>query len=137
MSTWRNLQRTVDRIVDTHFAEPCEIHPWVVTSRYSSLGGPDHSRPILKTTAIFAQPGAAVSGEGGTQGGGMSTRVVMQDVWTSITLDKLGRDVNMYRTGDRIYFPEREEWHEIVWVDLSATDRPNIHMVRIMDANAP
>ena len=65
-----------------------------------------------------------------------STRIVTQDVWLSITLDKLG-GLNLWRTDDKVFFPERKQWYSISWIDQSATDRPNIHLTRIQDANAP
>ena len=58
--------------------------PWKVAT-YSGTGRPDPARAAIDTIGICVRPGATVSGEGGTQGANLNMRMVMQDMWLSIT----------------------------------------------------
>lgn len=129
MSIWKALETRMDKLVDRQFAEPVELHPWRKGS-YSSGGEADDTRAVIKTQGIYVMPGAAISGEGGTQGAGLNTRVVTQDVWLSIIEDYTGNLAD-WKMHDRVYFPERGEWFEIAYTDPSATNRPNIHLLRL------
>ena len=135
MSIWKSLELKMDKIVDRQFAEPVEFHPYTKAS-YSDPGSPDPARSILKTTGIYVNPGAAITGEGGTQGANLNFRLVMQDCWISIIGDYTSSVYNWVR-GDRVYLPERGEWWEITYIDLSPTNRPNIHLVRLQIADVP
>ncbi len=132
MSGWRSIQRRMDALVDRQFSEPVELHPWTggaddATGRTS---GPDPDRAVLYTTAIYVVPGARATGEGGTRASGMALAAVTSEEWISITADKLG-DPSMWNARDRVYLPERNQWHEISNVVPSATDRYNVNLVRI------
>lgn len=130
MSIWKALELKMDKIVDRQFGEPVEFHPWK-KGTYSSKGVPDPDRAVIKTTGMYVNPGAAITGEGGTQGANLNFRLVMQDCWISIIDDYVNSKA--WVRGDRVYLPERGEWWEITYADPSPTNRPNIHLVRIQD----
>lgn len=136
MSIWKALERKMDAIVDQQFAEPVEIHPWkkASTGGYSNPGAPDPDRPVLNITGIYVNPGASITGEGGTQGANLNVRMVTQDVWLSVIEDYIG-DVKLIKPPDRVFFPERGEWFEVAYSDPSATNRPNIHLIRLQDSS--
>jgi len=129
-NNWDGLRATVDGIVDNIFGEPVEFHPTLnSTNDYEDMTGPDPSRPVIKTTGILVNKGAATTGEGGTEGGGMSARVAVEDVWLSITDDKFDYRLNK---DDRIYFPDRDEWYEFGTLPIPvALHRPNIPLIRV------
>lgn len=128
-SIWQNQERRVDAAVDRQFAEPVELWPWV-KPQYTGEGGPDPARQHLRTYGIFVMPGATATGEGGTVGAGLTTRVVTNDVWFSITEDKI-IDYSYWKEGDRVYLPDRDEWFALTFITPSATGRPNLNLVRI------
>jgi hypothetical protein len=136
-SFWPELQQTTDAIVDEFFGESIEFHPYTTTdSDYEDTAVPDVSRSIVVTTGILVTPGAAITGEGGTQGSGSNVRVVTNAAWISITDDKF--DETMFHKGDRVYFPERLQWNEIAYdPPPSATHRPNIPLLVIEGTDIP
>lgn len=141
-SWWRNAQRRMDAYVDKYFSVAVELHPWMEPGRYSGAGdGPDPSRPVFETRAIVAMPGAAITGEGGTQGAGLDARIVTNNLWLSITEDNLGSSDD-WHVGDRVLvkWPEdknktRDEWYELSYITPSVTDRPNVNLIRIQTSD--
>lgn len=131
MSIWKSFQTRMDAVVDRYFDEPVRLVPWI-GGKYSEPGTFDSTRVIIDTRGIYVQAGAAITGEGGTMGGGMDLRVVTQDVWLSIVDERIVKLRN-WKKGDRVYFSDRNEWFEISWPDTSATGRPNIHLIRLQD----
>ena len=132
-SPWLQQQLQMDAVVDTWWGEPVEIHPWTPGDAVSD-GGPDPDRPVLIDVGIYVRPGARITGEGGTQGAQLSTQIVEEDTWLSIVGDLLG-DPPIYVKGDRVYFPERDVWFEISYFTPSATNRPNVHLIRIQPSS--
>lgn len=134
---WTALQKRVDFIVDGRFAEPVILIPWLGGEDYTpDRQGPDPSRKILITTGMNVTPGAKLIGEsgratGGT-GGGFNTQILEQEVWLSITLDKIG-SIRKWVAYDRVYFVMRDQFYTISYVEGSATLRPNIHLIAAND----
>lgn len=126
-------QQLMDQLVDAWWAEPVEFHPWT-RGDATSEGGPDPDRPVLIDFGAYVRPGARITGEGGTQGAQLSTQIVQQDVWCSITGDKVG-DPSVYGKGDRVYWPERDEWFEVSYIQQSATNRPDFHLIRLQPSS--
>jgi len=128
---WRGYERLVDKMVDAQFGEPVEMHPWSLGG-ISEEGAPDPERSVIKTIGILVMPGAAAIGEGGTVSVGMSTRVVANDVWLSIQEDRLAEaKLPTWKKGDRIFFPDRQEWYEVAYPTPSVTARPQIELTRM------
>lgn len=133
LSPWHALESATDAIVDAQFAEPVEFHPWNGGQHAFGDGFADPTRQILITEAIYVVPGARATGEAGTMAMGLSTRVVTNDEWISISEDNLGDPVH-WQMYDRIYLPERDpsqQWHSITVVMPSATARYNVYTVRL------
>lgn len=128
---FRTLIKEMDVAVDEMFAEPVELHPWLNSDgRYSTSGMADSSRSVLKTMAIYVTPGAAATGERALVGGGIS-HTLEQDVWISIQQELLG-DLSAWQAGDRVYWPERGEYYELLYPPIPhATLRPNVHLTRL------
>lgn len=135
---WTALARQVDYVVDGRFAEPVVLIPWMKgTGIYTPEDeGPDPTRRVVSTTGVFVTPGANLVGESGRatggSGGGFNTQMLEQEVWLSITTDKID-DVTAWREYDRVYFPDRNRFYNISYVEDSATYRPNIHLIRDRD----
>ena len=70
-------------------------------------------------------------GEGGTVGSGLSTRVVANDTWVSFSEHMLGTMLHVWREGDRVYFPDRDQWYTVLYPTPSATARPQIYLARM------
>jgi hypothetical protein len=136
---WTAFQQRVDFIVDNTFSEPVVLIPWEAgTSVYTPVEqGPDPTRQLIVTSGIFVTPGAKLVGESGRatggSGGGFGTQVLEQEVWLSITLANIGGDITAWVAGDRVYFPNRDRFYNISYVEDSATLRPNIHLIREHD----
>src|ERR1017187_2667076 len=136
-SIWRQQQRRVDTLVDQHFSEPIEIHPFTGGTGATGEGGqPDTSRTVLITNAIFVVPGAHATGEGGSRAAGMATKVETSDEWISITEDSLGGDASVWLAYDRVFLKERpvgQQWHTISEVIPSALGRFDLHLIRLVE----
>jgi len=128
---WRGFERLVDKMVDAQFGEPVELHPWT-TATAATEGGPDPAREVLVTWGILVMPGAAALGEGGSVSVGMSTRVVANDTWLSIQEDRLAKArLETWKEGDRVYFPDRDQWFTVLYPTPSVTARPQIELARM------
>ena len=128
---WRGLERYMDAIVDRQFGEPVEMHPWT-EGGISDEGGADPARDIIYIIGILVAPGASATGEGGVVSTGMSHRVVAYDIWLSIQEDQLAKaKLETWQKGDRIYFPDRDQWYTILYPTPSVTARPQIELARM------
>lgn len=128
---WTALEQRLDYIVDGRFAEPVILIPWVkgTTVYITAEEGPDPSRKMLVTTGCYVTPGAAITGEAGRAlGGGFNTQVVEQKVWLSVTLANIG-SITAWQSSDLVFFPMRNKFFNIDYVEDSATLRPNIYLI--------
>lgn len=131
---WRQNQRFMDAHIDLTWGEPFEIHPWV-TEGYTGAGAPDAARTVLKgpkVIGVYMTPGSRVVGETADSVG---QKQVVNECWVSVQQDVLGGDLGYYGEGDRVYFPDRDEWYEILYVAPSATFRPNIMLTRVQEVD--
>lgn len=118
-------------MVDDQWGEPVEIRPWHGAD-VSGEGEPDPNRPVILTDGILVQPGAAAYGEAGAQSTGMAARPVGLNTWLSISQHKLkGFRLADFEEGDRIYFPDRDEWYSVDHPLPSVTARPQLYLVRL------
>jgi hypothetical protein len=128
---WRALERMVDDLVDDQWGEDVEIHPWTGAGIEDS-GGPDASRRAIVTIGILVMPGAAAVGEGGTVSTGMASAPLGASTWLSISTHNLkGIALNDLQEGDRVYFPDRDEWYMIDHPLPSVTARPQVYLNRL------
>lgn len=129
---WRTYEKQLDGVVDQFWAEPVELHPYLVDP-ITSQPTADSTRTIIKTIGVMMRHGAAVTGEGAIMGGQMNIRQVTSDVWLSISEANLQGSVANWKPGDRVYFPDRTanqeaDWYEVEWTAPSATARWDIHL---------
>jgi hypothetical protein len=126
---WRSLQVMADDLVDGQWAEPVEIRPWGPVGMEDD-GAPDPNRPPVITTGVLVMPGAATTGEGA--GSGFESGPVSRQTWLSITEHRLlPMKLHELQQGDRIYFPDRDEWYMVDYPVPSKTARPNIYLTRL------
>jgi hypothetical protein len=128
---WRALERLVDDIVDEQWGEPVELHPFTLPD-VEGESKPDPTRSIVITTGILVMPGAAATGEAGAQSTGLASTPAQMDTWLSISTHNLrGAALHTWIEGDRVYFPDRDEWYTIDHPMPSVTARPQIYLARI------
>ena len=124
----------MDILVDGTFSEPVVLTPWTGGQHATNAGTPDPTRKPISTIGIEVMPGARASGEAGTVGAGLSTRIMTSAVWIAIREDYLGNAMADWKTYDRVYLPERpfgQRWFTIENVEPSATGRFNIKLIRL------
>jgi hypothetical protein len=132
MAGWRNYAQMVDSAVDNIWAEPVELHPFLVDPMTSQPMA-DGTRSVIKTKGVMMRHGSAVTGEGAIMGGSINARQVSSDVWLSISEANLFGTISDWKPGDRVYWPDRTvhneaDWYEINWTAPSATARWDIHL---------
>jgi hypothetical protein len=133
MVMWRGFERMMDRIVDNYFGEPVHMYP-MLPATVSEEGVPDPLRKVIEIVGILVMPGASVTGEGGTIGSGMSTRIVTNDTWLSVQEDQLVKaKLETWQEGDRVYFPDRNLWFTVLYPTPSVTARPQINLARMQN----
>jgi hypothetical protein len=133
MVFWRGPQVMMDSIVDDFWAEPVQIVPWGPVG-IDDDGAPDPDRPALATIGVLVMPGAAATGEAGTGGQGIA-KPLDASTWVSITeYNLLPMKLSDLQQGDRVYFPDREEWYMVDHPMPSKTGRPQIYMSRIQES---
>lgn len=134
-NAWSGLQQWCDAIVDARFAEGVLMIPWADPFGIYVDGeqGPDLTRKIIDTFAVFVSPGASLIGESGrATGGGFDTKLLEDECWISIVKDNIG-SLHNWRAGDRVYLKDRNQWYNISYFAPEATRRPNFHLIQIND----
>lgn len=117
----------VDEEVDRVFGEPVVLKPMKGVSGGYRDRVPDESRQPLIARGIFDQTRGAVEQTGG---GAMHSQATV-DTSLSIRIEPV-RQVSL-RKGDRVYFPERDETHEVTFIHDDPGGRPDVHMVRVIE----
>jgi hypothetical protein len=131
MVVWRGYERMMDRIVDGYFGEPVEMYPYTKATA-ATEGEPDSTRSVIKITGVLVSPGASAIGESGVVSAGLNTRVVGMDKWLSVQEDQLeAARLETWQEGDRVYFPDRNEWYTVLYATPSTTARPQIELARM------
>jgi len=134
MVFWRGPQVMMDDLVDDFFAEPMRLVPWGPVG-IDDDGAPDPARPELLTRAALVMPGAAASGEAGSGAQGMTATYLDTTTWFSITeYNLLPYKLSDLQQGDRVYFPDRNEWYMIDHPMPSKTGRPQVYVSRIQES---
>jgi hypothetical protein len=117
----------VDDEVDRVFGEPVVLKPMKSVSTGYRDRVPDESRQTLIARGIFDQTRGAVEQTGGGALHGQAT----VDTSLSIRIEPV-RQVKLQK-GDRVYFPERDETHEVTFIHEDPGGRPDVHMVRVIE----
>ena len=117
----------VDDEVDRVFGEPVVLKPMKSASGGYRAAVPDPDRQTLIARGIFDQSRGAVEQTGG---GTMHTQATV-DTSLSIRIEPI-RQVKL-KKGDRVFFPERDETHEVTFIHADPGGRPDVHMVRVIE----
>ena len=134
MVFWRGPQVMMDGMVDDFWSEPVQIVPWGPVG-IDDDGSPDPARPAITRRGILVMPGAAATGEAGTRAQGMTASYFDTSTWLSITeYELLPMKLADIQQGDRVYFPDRDEWYMIDHPIPSKTGRPQIYMSRLQES---
>jgi hypothetical protein len=135
VAPWQALAAQVDTAVDDQWGEPVVLRPW--TKEEYQDGGPDRSRPVVHGRAVYYGGLARATGPGyvGRGGGGsnlsLGERAVEADVYMTIRQEKI--DACELIKLDRVEFPERGETYEVNIISPSATKRPRVSLLRILE----
>ena len=117
----------VDDEVDRVFGEPVVLKPMRTVSGGYRQAVPDETRTQLIARGIFDQSRGAVEQTGG---GSMHTQATVD---TSLSIREEPINQIKLRKGDRVYFPERDELHEVTFIHPEPGGRPDVHMVRVIE----
>ena len=88
---------------------------------------PDLTRPQVLARGIYDQTRGAVENTGG---GSIHTQATTD---TTLSIREEPTLQCKLRKGDRVYFPERDETHEVVFIHDDPGGRPDVHMVRVLE----
>jgi len=117
----------IDDEIDRVFGEPVVLKPMKTVSGGYRAAVPDETRTQLIARGIFDQSRGAVEQTGG---GAMHTQATV-DTSLSIREEPI-RQVQL-KKGDRVFFPERNETHEVTFIHPEPGGRPDVHMVRVIE----
>jgi len=121
-----NDSKPVDVRVDAVFGEPVVLKPMKIQEGGYRASVPDPSRVEVIATGIYDTTR-------GSEGGGATTihRQATVDTMLSIRLEPCEQcDL---KKGDRVYFPDRDETHEVTFVHPDYSGRWDVHMVRVLE----
>jgi hypothetical protein len=122
-----NDSKPVDVRVDSVFGEPVVLKPMMVQQGGYRASVPDPSRVEVIATGIFDTTRGATEGVGGP----MISRQATVDTMLSIRLEPvLQCDL---RKGDRVFFPDRNETHEVTFIHPDYSGRWDVHMVKVLE----
>jgi len=118
--------RPVDVRVDSVFGEPVVLKPMMVQSGGYRAAVPDPDRLEVVATGIFDTTRGAETGSGPS-----IHRQATVDTMLSIRLEPvLQCDL---KKGDRVFFPNRDETHEVTFIHPDYSGRWDVHMVRVLE----
>ena len=117
----------IDTEVDKTFGEPVIFRPMKASEGGYREAVPDPARQVVIARGIFDMTRGAVE----QTGGGAMHRQATVDTTLSIREEPIQQcDL---RKGDRVFFPERNETHEVLWIHPEPGGRPDVHMVRVLE----
>ena len=117
----------IDDEIDRVFGEPVVFKPMMSASGGYRASIVDTSRPQVVARGIFDQSRGAVEATGG---GAMHTQATVD---TSLSIREEPVNQCTLRKGDRVYFPERDEMHEVTFIHPEPGGRPDVHLVRVLE----
>jgi len=117
----------VDAEIDRIFGEPVVLKPMTTVSGGYRASVADPSRLEVVGVGIFDQGrGANVQ-----TGGGVNHTQATVDTSLSIRFEAV--EQCKLRKGDRVYFPDRDEMHEVTFIYADPGGRPDVHLVRVLE----
>lgn len=122
-----NDSKPVDVRVDSVFGESVVLKPMMTQQGGYRASVPDPSRVEVIATGIFDTTRGATEGVGGP----MISRQATVDTMLSIRFEPvLQCDL---RKGDRVFFPDRDETHEVTFIHPDYSGRWDVHMVKVLE----
>jgi hypothetical protein len=121
-----NDSKPVDIRVDAAFGEPVVLKPMMVQNTGYRASVPDPSRPVVVAVGIYYQERGNVENLEN-----FSHRSNMADTMLSIRFEPV-LQCNLQK-GDRVFFPDRNETHEVSYVDDEPSGRWDIHILRVIE----
>jgi len=122
-----NDSKPVDLRVDAQFGEPVVLKPMRTEKSGYRASVPDPDRVEVIATGIFDTTRGATEGVGGP----MITRQATVDTMLSIRHEPILQcDL---KKGDRVYFPDRQQTHEVTFIHPDYSGRWDVHMVRVLE----
>jgi len=122
-----NDTKPVDVRVDAVFGEPVVLKPMKTQQGGYRASIPDTSRVEVIAVGIFDTTRGATEGVGGP----MIHRQATVDTMLSIRLEPI-KQCDLQK-GDRVYFPDRNETHEVTFIHPDYSGRWDVHMVRVLE----
>jgi hypothetical protein len=122
-----NDSKPVDVRVDSVFGEPVVLKPMMVQQGGYRAAVPDPSRVEVIATGIFDTSRGATEGVGGP----MVHRQATVDTQLSIRFEPI--DQCQLKKGDRVFFPDRQETHEVTFIHPDYSGRWDVHMVKVLE----
>ena len=117
----------VDAEVDKVWGESVILKPMKTVSGGYRARVPDETRQTVIAVGIYdSGRGANVA----TGGGAIHTQATV-DTMLSIRHEPV-RQCDL-RKGDRVFFPERDEMHEVTFIYEDPGGRPDVHLVRVLE----
>jgi len=117
----------IDDKVDEVFGEPVIFKPMKTSSGGYREAVPDPTRPQVIARGIYDQTRGAVENTGG---GATHTQATTD---TTLSIREEPTLQCALRKGDRVYFPERDETHEVTFIHPDPGGRPDVHMVMVLE----
>lgn len=119
--------KPLDARVDSVFGEPVVLKPMMIQQTGYREAIPDPDRLEVVAVGIFDTSRGATEGVGGP----MLLRQATVDTSLSIRFESvLQCDL---KKGDRVYFPDRKETHEVTFIHPDYSGRWDVHLVRILE----
>ena len=126
MSTY-NDTKPLDARVDSVFGEPVVLKPMKSQSRGMREAIPDPDRVETIAVGIYDSTRGAEE----PTGGGAIHRQATVDASLSIRDEHVQRV--QLRKGDRVWFPDRKELHDVTFIHPDPGGRPDVHLVRVLE----
>jgi hypothetical protein len=117
----------VDTEVDRTFGEPVILKPMKQVQGGYREPVPDPDRVEVVARGIYDQGRGLVE----MTGGGLQHKQATVDTSLSIRHEPL--DACSLVKGDRVFFPDRGEMHEVTWISDDPGGRPDVHLVRVLE----
>lgn len=118
--------KPVDVRVDSVFGEPVVLKPMMIQQTGYRASVPDPSRVEVIATGIYDTTRGTTEGSGG-----LTHRLATVDTSLSIRFEPILQcDL---KKGDRVFFPDRDETHEVTFIHPDYSGRWDVHMVKILE----
>ena len=124
--TISNAMRPMDFEIDSIWGEAVVLKPMATVERGYRTSQPDVTRMEVIARGIFDQSRGAIELTGPSMIHRQATVDTSLSIWEEPVLQCA------LRKGDHVYFPDRNETHEVTFIHEDPGGRPDVHLVRIL-----